>query len=85
MCRNALGVAQRTEEQTLVLDVLELHPSLPALKLAVEATETTGLNDQATAAALKIAQKLKGKGIDVSEWLPGKDLGQIRLETNKAK
>lgn len=66
MCGQAMEVASRSDERKLVLDVLTIHPSIPALKLAVEAQQDAGLKSDATAAAKAIAQKLRQKGIDVS-------------------
>lgn len=69
MGRNALQLAQRPDEQKLVLDVLKLHPSPATLKLALEAREIAGLEKDATAASREIAQKLRRKKIDVSKLM----------------
>ena len=66
MCRNAINATRRPTERKLALDVLTLHPSTEALNLAVNAMKIPGLKDDATAAALVIAQKLSKKGVDVS-------------------
>ena len=69
MCRQAFDVTERLAERKLVLDVLQLHPSVDGLKLAINVIEVPELKTEATAASLAIAQKLKGKGVDVSGLL----------------
>ncbi|QDV44600.1 HEAT repeat protein [Stieleria neptunia] len=71
MCKQALDVASRVDEQRLVLDVLKLHPSVAGLKLAIDAKQIPAVKDDATAAALEIAQQLRKKGVDVSRLKPG--------------
>ena len=85
MCQNALDVARRSAEQKLVLDVLKLRPSAAGLKLAISATEIPGLKSDATAAALVIAQKVGGKGANVSKLLAGVGLEKVKLEIVKAE
>jgi hypothetical protein len=69
MCQKALEISRRTDEQKLVLDVLKLHPSTATLKLAINAKQIPELKDEANAATLDIAQKLRRKGVDVSALL----------------
>jgi HEAT repeat protein len=69
MCQNAFDVSRRPAEQVLVLNVLKLHPSTGALKLAIKAMQDPKLKKEATQATLFIAQKLGRKGVDVSEQL----------------
>ncbi len=69
MCQKALDASHQTAEQKLVLDVLKTKPSMEALKLAIKARQLPELKEEATQVALAIAQKLRGKGIDVKEVL----------------
>jgi HEAT repeat protein len=84
MCRSAMGVAKKAAEQQLVLDVLQLHPSPPGLKLAVELMQQPGLKEPATQATLVIAQKLGSKGVNVSEQLTKASFAKVKLEIIKA-
>jgi HEAT repeat protein len=85
MCQNALDTAKQAAEQKLVLDVLKIHPSKEALKLAISAIEKPGLKEDATQATLAIAQKLGGKGLDVSELVAKAGLSKVKLEIVKAE
>ena len=58
MCQNALEAATRTEEQQLVLAVLERYPSSETLAVAAQAAKTPALKEDATRVALAIKQKL---------------------------
>ncbi|WP_372898085.1 HEAT repeat domain-containing protein [Stieleria sp.] len=71
MCKQALEVASRIDEQKLVLDVLKLHPSVAGLKLALDAKAIPAIKADATAAAEEIAQQLRKKGVDVSRLMSG--------------
>ena len=66
MCRTAMQTARRVEEKKLALDVLQIHPSIPGLKLAIAAKDDPQVKDHAAAATRVIAQKLRKKGVDVS-------------------
>lgn len=85
MCRNAVDVALRLDEQKLALDVLSLHPSADGLNLAIRMKQAPALKDAATAATLVIAQKLGGKGVDVQKLLAGAGLDPVKLEIVKAE
>jgi HEAT repeat protein len=85
MCRKALDTAHRVEDQQLVLDVLKLHPSVPGLKLAIEAIKVPALKDRATPIALIIAEKVGGKGGNVEKLLAGIGLDKVKLEIVKAQ
>jgi HEAT repeat protein len=85
MCQNALGATRRPTEHKLVLDVLQIRPSTDALKLAVKAMRINGLKDDATKAALVIARKISGKGVDVSGILSAAGIEKIKLEITKAE
>ncbi|MGZ0167176.1 MAG: HEAT repeat domain-containing protein [Planctomycetales bacterium] len=85
MCRNAFSATRRISEHKLTLDVLKLHPSVEGLKLAINAMKVPVLKADATAAALVIAQKVGGKGADVSKLLSGVGLDKVKLEIVKAE
>ena len=85
MCQKALDIAKQPAEQKLVLDVLKIHPSTETLKLAVKAIQTPALKEDATQATLVIAQKLGGKGLDVSEFVTKAGLSKVKLEIVKAE
>lgn len=80
MCRSALGVSKRSAEQELVMDVLQLHPSPPALKLAIETMRRPELKEPATQAALMIAQKLSSTGVDVTDAIAEAGFAKVKLE-----
>ncbi|TWU51580.1 HEAT repeat domain-containing protein [Rubripirellula reticaptiva] len=84
MCRNAMDATQRLPEQELALDVLKLHPSHAALRLAIDAMQKPAVNEQATQATLVIAQALSRKGSDVSGPLAKAGFANIKLEIVKA-
>ncbi|MDP6719426.1 MAG: PBS lyase, partial [Pirellulaceae bacterium] len=85
MCQKALDAARQPAEQKLVLEVLKLHPSTAALKLAINTMQVPKLKDEATQATLVIAQKIGGKGVDVSQLLSGAGLAKVKLEIIKAE
>ncbi len=58
MCQQALDTAKRSAEQQLVLDVLKVHPSKPALNLLLKVEQNPELADAAKATAKVIKQKL---------------------------
>ncbi len=68
-----------------MLDVLQLHPSIDGLKLAIEAMQVPELKEAATQAALVIAQKLGGKGNDVAQLLSKAGFAKVKLEIIKAE
>ena len=69
MCRKAMETSSRIDEQKLVLDVLQLHPSIETLKLAINARQVPELKNDATAAALAIAEKIRGKRVEVRKLM----------------
>lgn len=85
MLQKAFDTASRIDEQKLVLDVLKLRPSAAGLKLAVNAMQVAELKEAATEATLVIAQKVGGKGVDVSELLSKAGLDKVKLEIIKAE
>lgn len=84
MCNRALDTAQRDDERELVLQVLELYPSIDGLKVAVNATKNDKLKAEATKSALVIAQKLGGKA-DTKELLAEIGHAAVKLEIVKAE
>ena len=58
MCREALAVAQRDDEKTLVIEVLARYPSPESLALAVTALESATLKQAAGQTAVAIAEKI---------------------------
>ncbi|HEX4128903.1 MAG TPA: HEAT repeat domain-containing protein [Pirellulales bacterium] len=61
MCQAAFDAAKRPAEQKLVLDILSRVPNVPALRLAVKASQNPELKDDATRAAKAIFDKLPNK------------------------
>jgi HEAT repeat protein len=84
MCRSAMDVSTKVAEQQLALDVMKLHPSPPALKLAIEKMQAPGLKEYASEAALVIAQKLSSKGVDVADQISKAGFSKVKLEILKA-
>ena len=85
MCQNAFEATRRPDEQKLVLDVLQLHPSAEGLKVAVAAMKVPELKEAASQTALAIAQKVGGAGFDASDLLSGIGLEKVKLEIIKAE
>jgi len=85
MCRTALEAAQRDAERLLVLEVLARYPSLKTLELAVDTAKVPSLKNAATKAALEIAQKIGGTGVDVQELLALAGIGPLKIEIIKAE
>lgn len=85
MCRTAMEIARRDVDKKLVLEVLQRYPSLEGLRLAVEAGKSGTLKDDASEAALTIAQKLGARGPDVQALLAQLGRHPIKLEILKAE
>ena len=64
---------------------MKIHPSVDALNLAISMQNSAGLKTDATAATLVVAQKIGGKGIDVSRLLASAGLDNVKLEIVKAE
>ena len=58
MCRQALEVAERPDEQKLIFEVLRRNPSRESLALAVSCLDKQGLKGLATQTALAIGEKI---------------------------
>jgi HEAT repeat protein len=85
MCQKALNAARQPAQQKLVLEVLKLHPSAPGLKLAIDAIQIPTLKNDATQAALVIAQKIGVNAEDTRRLLTGVGLAKVKLEIIKAE
>jgi HEAT repeat protein len=84
MCDKALAASNRDAERELVLNVLELYPSIDGLKVAVKATKNDKLKSEATKTSLVIAQKLSGKA-DTKALLAEIGFKPVKLEIVKAE
>ncbi len=58
MCQKAWDASKRLAEKQLILDVLKIHPSRPALKLASKAQQIAELKDQASDTIRAIESKV---------------------------
>ncbi len=85
MCQQALTAAGSEAEQKLALEVLKLHPSAEGLQVTIRAINVPALKEEATQATLIIAQKVGGKGVDVSKLLAQAGLEKVKLEIIKAE
>jgi HEAT repeat protein len=86
MCRSAWNASRQSAEKKLLLEVFKRYPSLEMLKLTIEAIAVPDLKDEATQAALAIAQKVndKERGQAV-ELLSDAVLKKVKLEIVKAE
>jgi hypothetical protein len=84
MCRKAFDAA-RPAEKKLVLEVLRRYPNADNLKLAIRAMQVPEVKEDATGAALFIAQKIGAKGDDVKALLAQAGLQKVKLEIVKAE
>lgn len=86
MCQKAIEASRNPAEQKLMLDVLKRYPSLGTLRLALQMNhDIPELKDEATQAAVAIAQKLGDKGPEVAELLSKGGLSKVNLEIAKAE
>lgn len=85
MCQKALDACRNAAEQKLVLDVLKRYPSQGTFKLAVKLAQVPELKDDATQAALTIAQKTGDRGDAVRGLLSQAGLQKVKLEIVKAE
>jgi HEAT repeat protein len=85
MLKNAMEAAKQPAERKLVLEVLRRVPNDTSLKMAVAALKDAELKEDATAAALFIAQALAGKGVDVSDQLAKAGFEKVKVEIVKAE
>jgi HEAT repeat protein len=85
MCREAMAAAKQAAEQKLVLEVLRRYPSVETLKLAIQAMSKPEINDDASAAALFIAQKVGTQNAEVAPLLAKAGFEKVKLEIVKAE
>ncbi len=85
MCRRALEAARRPDEQKLVLAVLERYPNVETLKVAVKATDSPAVKDDARRVALAIFQKAGGSSAEARELLAKLGIDSVKLEITKAE
>ncbi|HVX12224.1 MAG TPA: HEAT repeat domain-containing protein [Pirellulales bacterium] len=85
MCNRFLGACRQPAEQKLVLEVLKRYPTQDTLKLAAKLMQTPELKEDATQAALVIAQKLGNKAEGVQQLLSQAGLGKVKVEIVKAE
>ncbi len=85
MCQNAIAVSRQPAEQKLVLEILKRYPNPEMLSLAIEAAETPELKEDATQAALVIAQKLGVQTEEILALLSKLGLEKVKLEIIKAE
>ncbi|MFM2093078.1 MAG: hypothetical protein RIS70_202 [Planctomycetota bacterium] len=85
MCEKAFAASRQSTEQKMVLEILKRYPSPDMLKIAVKAVQVPELKDEATQAAMIIAQKSGGKEENVRELLGKIGIGAVKLEIVKAE
>jgi HEAT repeat protein len=85
MCENALAVADRDDDRKLVLEVLQRHPSMQTLKMAVAAWQKPGVKEEARTAAISIAQKLKGNQDRAAKLLAQIGVKTVNVEIVRAE
>lgn len=85
MCNSALAACRQPAEKKLVLDILKRYPSQQTLNLAVKLMQVPELKDDATQAALAIAQKLGNKVQGVDQLLAQAGLSKVKIEIVKAE
>ena len=84
MCRTALQTAGRDAEKKLVLEVLERHPSVDTLRVAVDAAKVPSLKNDAARVSMVIAQKIGGS-VDVQKLLAQFGHEPVKVEIIKAQ
>ena len=85
MCQKALEATDRTNEQKLVLAVLERYPSVDTLKVAVKASDITTLKEDAARSVLAIAKKVSGTSTNLGEVLTKAGLEPAKVELIEAE
>ena len=85
MCKRATEASVRTAEKKLVVEILKRYPNLDMLKMAVQAYKDPELKEDASQAALLIAQKIGNQSEEVRELLASIELGKVKLEIIKAE
>jgi HEAT repeat protein len=85
MCRQALSASSRIDEQKLALAVLERYPNVETLKVAVGATQTPALGEDAARVSLAIAKKLGGDAAKTRELLGKAGFDPMKVDIVKAE
>lgn len=85
MCERTLAACRQPSEKKLVLDILKRYPSRQTLNLAIQLIHVPELKNDATQAALAIAQKLGSKVEGLAQILAQADLGKVKIEIVKAE
>jgi HEAT repeat protein len=84
MLQSAFTAATRDDERQLVLPILERYPSLGTLEVAINATKTPSLKEDATRVALVVAQKVDKKA-EAQAMLAKMGLERMKIEIVKAQ
>jgi len=84
MCRTALKVAGRADDQRLVLEAVLRYPTAPMLAVALEAAKIPALKDEASLISAALAQS-KGGRADVGKALAQASHERVKLEITKAE
>jgi len=85
MCRTALEIAQRPDDKRLVLEILLRYPSQEMLALALEASKTPELKDEAATVAIGIGRSKGGDSIELRKALAQAGHKAVKLEILKAE
>ncbi len=84
LCRTAYAASKQPAEKKLVLEIVKRYPTVDGMKLAISASESADVKDEAKGAALVIAQKIGGKVPEVRDLLAKIDIPKVNLEIVKA-
>ncbi len=84
MCEQALQSAGRDQERALALRVLEIHPSLDSLAVAIKAKQTPAIQDAAHQTSLRVAKSLPGQAAEVAAILEQGGLKPAKIEILRA-
>ena len=84
MCDEALKLAGRDEERLLALRVLEIHPSLDSLAVALSAKQIPEIKDAAHATSLRVANRLPNQAAEVGKLLEQGGLQPAKIEILRA-
>jgi hypothetical protein len=85
MCRAALEAAQRTPEKKLILEVIGRYPGAAMLSLALDATRSPELKNEAIAVAMIIAEKTGARSAELQKMLRESGQGSVKIEIIKAE
>lgn len=85
ICVDALNASERTDEQMLILKVMEVHPSFKMLQLAAQGTKRPALKDEATRVMTTIAHKIGGSPDNAQKLLLQMGQKPLQIEIVKAE